>query len=282
MSVFSAATWRQHRHECRRREGHPLRADPAVGPGPSSGVGGWPGAGAQRRAGEEQHRHRSAAAVHRQRGSFGDRDRGDAEARHAADETRRVPLRGAGHCRGVEAVPRGAALRALALGLRIFHRQVPGPGGEAPEAALAVRGAVGLLRAAGAGGRSGGSAGRLALVAVREGRGDGRDAGPGGGPGEGAVGAARGDQREPLGHGIATQKRHRVADRRARAVLRVVRCAARRALSGFRALPVRPHRRREPARQRDEAGRAGQARQRRTDPARARPLQFPGPCRTPS
>ena len=76
---------RQHRHQRRRREGHPLRAHPPVGARARRSC--WPsgaGAGAQRRAREEQHRHRSPPALHRQRGHAGHHHRGDAEADAAA------------------------------------------------------------------------------------------------------------------------------------------------------------------------------------------------------
>jgi len=77
-------------------------------------------------------------------------------------------------------------------------------------------------------------------------------------PGQGPVDAARGHQRGPLGHRHAPQKRHRPAHRRALAVPRRARGSARRALPRRGAVPPRPHRRRQPARQHHEARGAGE------------------------
>jgi FAD/FMN-containing dehydrogenase len=80
------------------------------------------GARAQRRAREEQHRRRPAAALHRQRGHARGHHRGDAEADAAAQAPRRHAPRGA-RSRGRACGSSSRAERPVrAVGVRVLHR----------------------------------------------------------------------------------------------------------------------------------------------------------------
>ncbi len=217
------------------------------------------GARAQRRAREEQHRRRSAPALHRQRGHARRHHRGDAQAhaRCPASSTSsssrcrdlagvlalfREARRGAVHDHAPTSSSPTAASRACSGTASCARRST--------QRRLALRAARGRGRATAARSRRG-SASLFERGLVTDGT-----LAQHAGAGARALGAARGDQREPLGDRAAAQERHRAArSRRSRRSAPSSTRVFARALPGLGDLPLRPHRRRQPARQRDEARR---------------------------
>ncbi len=250
---------RQHRHQRGRGEGHPLRAHAPVGARAPGGDGAGAGARAQRRAGEEQHGRGSAPALHRQRGHAGRHHRGDAQAHPAARQAGRVPLRGAGRGGGAAAVPRRARRRrcccrptsssptsawracsATASCARPSRRPAAATccSRPRPRTPTAVEAWLGSLFERGlvTDGTLAQSASQAAeLWALREGISE-------------SLSATGLPHKNDIALPVAALE----------AFCAELESVLRRALPGLGDLPLRPHRRRQPARQRDEAGRAGE------------------------
>ena len=219
---------------------------------------------------------RPAAAVHRQRGHARHRHRGDAQARDACPRSSTCcsspwPTWPASCACSARRAPRRFALSAYemftaaCLARVLSHRKLRPPL-DAPARVLRAR------RAGGRAARGDREVGRLALRARASCRtassprpaAEARD-----------LWALReSHQREPVRHRHSPQERRRAAHRVARGLLRRAGRRLRPPLPRLGGLRLRSHRRRQPARQRDEARRDGEGRLPREDAGgRPRPVR---------